>query len=156
MRLGLVALLSGLGVAAAAPAQPRPARPVFACGFGARQVRVTGSPQGLTYRFGTATTAEMTLTAGPQTRTVFQKTELFARAVNRHLRFTQGAFSYVLFHREYFGTATHKGAEDVQGLLVLKGPKLLAKMTCRSGPGFGDADLSALPEDAGFDLADHM
>ena len=155
--LAAVALLAAGGEAGAAA----PVRPVFACGFGsAKQVLVTAAPGGVAYRFGTAAVAEKVILGRAGAADVFRGAVLYPRAVNTHLRFVEGPFSYVLFHRVYFGNARQQGAEDTQGLLVLRRGKLLARLTCRSGPGFGEADLAKalpeIPEDSAFDLAEFM
>lgn len=142
--------ISSAGVAA--PHSSKPA-PIFSCSFGTKQVLVTGTPDAMTYQFGSLGNVEKTITAGRATGNVFYHADNM-RYMPKQLRFTVGSTSYMLYHLEY---ADGSGAEYVQGLIVLQGTKKLANLKCRSGPGLDvHADYSSLPDDTAISLADYV
>lgn len=112
------------------------AKLAFACSFGKKQVRVVADALSLTYEFGPRNTPELKLTRQTKDSEVGYNYTLFPRAEHRSFRISNGADQYVLFRR--FSAPNYQGryAEDVDGLMVLKNDKLLAKYLCKSGAGF--------------------
>jgi hypothetical protein len=112
------------------------AKLAFACSFGKKHVRVVADSLWLTYEFGPRNRPELKLTRETKDSEVGYNYSLFPRAEHRSFRISNGPYHYILFRR--FSAPNYQGryAEDVDGLMVFKGAKLLAKYQCKSGDGF--------------------
>jgi hypothetical protein len=138
-----------LALAMAAPAGA--AETLFECSFGATRVSVTLEGERLTYRYGRPNRAELVLSGDRSSNNVFYHRQIYARAEDQTLRFTNGAYSYLIYARwqapsQYQGGTTPERAAG--GLLVLRDGALVRHMRCRSGGDMREWPVFVtLPED---------
>lgn len=147
MIVGAILILSALAAAQA----PRGEAPetVFACSFGVQEVRVVREGALLTYAFGSRGRDELVLTGDAASGTVFYHRTLYARGEDQTLRFVNGDFSYVIFSGWSAPNRYLEGARDFSGLLVLRGGRVIRRLTCREGGDFLENPLFfTLPQDA--------
>lgn len=145
--MGIILILSALAAAQAAAADAP--ETVFACSFGTRQVEVVREGGRLTYRFGRPGRPELVLAGDAGSGTIFYHRTLYARGEDQSLRFTSGAFSYLIFSGWSAPNLYLEGARDYSGLLVLRGGRVVRRMNCREGGDFTENPLFfTLPQDA--------
>jgi hypothetical protein len=137
------------------------ATPLFRCSFGSKAVEVSVSGPALVYRYGSPRRTEIRLDRPLVGVDVGHHYQILAHAEHRHLRVANGRYSYILYDRFSAPAYDGSGAEDAQGLLVLRDGRVIARHACRTGPGFAkdfrferlrrdEDDLAALaapPED---------
>ena len=139
--------LLALGLAAAAQAAEPPEQ-IFSCSFGALQVEVVRDGSVLTYRFGRPGRPEMVLSGSAASGNLHYHRTLYPRGEDQTLRFTRGAWSYVIFNAFQTPDYRIEGARDDSGLLVLRHGRRIARMNCRSGGDFIERDIfDTLPQD---------
>jgi len=122
--LGLTALLP-LAPGLAAHAKETPVK-AFSCAIGAKRVSVTTEDGRLVYRYGTAAKDEMSVVGDPASGNIFQMSQRFA-GMEYQLRFTNGAFSYIVYESEGNGRV---GASATSGLVVMRGAKRISDKSC--------------------------
>jgi hypothetical protein len=136
-----------LGVAAPAEAQRHGgAETVFSCAVrGGKTVTVTNSGGTFTYRYGTRAHPELTLTGGARTGNLHFMRQRYA-GVEMQLRFTRGAYSYIVYAMEGNGQT---GTNPVSGLVVMRGSRRISEQSCTHYTDFasGFDALDALPQD---------
>jgi hypothetical protein len=125
-----------VAVLALAAADPNAPTSLFRCSFGSKSVEVTVSGPALVYRYGSPRRTEIRLDRSIGGGDVGHHYQLFAHAEHRHLRVTNGRFTYILYDRFSAPAYDRTGAEDTQGLLVLRDGRVVARHVCRTGPGF--------------------
>lgn len=137
-------------LAALAAAQPADTpETVFACGFGTRRVAVVREGVRLSYRFGPPGRPELELSGDASSGNVFYHRTLYARGEDQSLRFTHGAFSYVIFNAWSAPNLYLEGARDYSGLLVLRNGRVIRRLNCRADGNFLENPLFlTLPQDA--------
>jgi hypothetical protein len=117
---------------------------VFACSLGNKSVSVTAAGSTLTYRFGTAAKAEMTIIGSAALGNIFYRSDRYA-SMEYQLRFANGTYSYIVYS---MGANASTGTRPVSGLVVMKGKTRIADMSCVRQAAFSTAfDLNALAED---------
>ena len=104
---------------------------IFQCGFGARQVEVVRDGAALTYRFGRPGRPEVEISGTAAGGNVHYHRTLYPRGEDQSLRFTRGAYSYVIFNAFQTPDYRLEGARDDSGLLVLRHGRRIARMNCR-------------------------
>ena len=134
LKLGAVLIGSTATVAVANPAAT-PGQ-VFSCSLGAKSILVTASGKSLVYQYGSVGAPEMTLVGDVNRGNVKYKLETFNHSAETELRFSNGAYSYVLFSHYSTPDYSGKGAVDRSGLAVFRGSQKLSDKTCRGGKGF--------------------
>ena len=121
---------------------------IFQCGFGARQAEVVRDGGILTYRFGRPGRPEMVLSGDAASGNVHYHRTLYAHGEDQTLRFSRGAYSYVVFNAFQTPDYRQEGAIDQSGLLILRNGRRIARMNCRTGGDFIERDIfDGLPVD---------
>jgi hypothetical protein len=117
---------------------------LFACSIGKKTVSVRAIESQLIYEFGTPTHIEMTIIGSVGQGNVFYRSDRYA-GMEYQIRFKNGAYSYIVYSMEGNG---YTGAEPSSGLVVMKGAKRVADMSCVRHAEFSPAfDYDQLPED---------
>jgi hypothetical protein len=125
-------------------AEPETPGTIFQCSFGAAQVEIVRDGGALTYRYGRPGRWEMVLGGN-----VFYHRTLYAHGEDQTLRFSNGAYSYVVFNAFQTPDYRQEGAVDFSGLLVLRNGRVIRRMNCRTGGEFYENPLfEQLPQDA--------
>ena len=92
----------------------------------------------------------MTLVGDVDRGNVHYKLETFAHSAETELRFSNGAYSYVLFSHYSTPDYSGKGGVDRSGLAVFRGTQKLFEKTCRGDKGFSDSyNFDWIPEYTG-------
>ena len=117
---------------------------VFACAPGRKSVSVTSTGNHLTYRFGIPRKTEISITASAGQGNVLHWENRYA-SMEYQPRFVNGNYSYIVYS---MGSNDMAGSAAVSGLVVVKGKKSVADMSCDR---FSELDLASrydwLPED---------
>jgi len=127
-----------LAAALLAPVADEP-QTVFVCTVGHKRIMVTQRSDMLTYSFGPAGQAELTLNGNPNGGVFYHETS-FPRGEDQTLRFVSGAWSYVIFNR-YEAPPNQQGhrhmipEHNVSGLLVMQGLTILRRIDCDRDSG---------------------
>jgi hypothetical protein len=140
----LVALL--LMASAPPPSSPAP-RTIFSCAVGGGRIaRVTVRGRLLTYHYGRPGRDELRIVGGPGSGNVYWMTQRYTGEESQ-LRFTQGAFSYILYS---MGGNSMTDAQPVSGLVVQRGPtRRLLDRSCARHAVFGEGyDFDSLARDS--------
>lgn len=128
------------------------AETVFECALtNGRTVGVTSEGDRLTYRYGTAQRAELTLTGSPSTGSVSHLSERYFNILHQ-LRFRNGRYSYIVYSLPGSERADARGSF---GVSVLRDGNRIGDTQCRRETEFQSGfDLfQALPQDdEGFNV----
>lgn len=121
---------------------------IFQCSLGTRQVEVVRAGPTLTYRFGRPGRPELEITGTAAGGNVHYHRTLYPHGEDQTLRFTRGAYSYVVFNAFQTPDYRQEGARDDSGVLVLRNGRRIRRMNCRSGGDFIERDIfDTLPPD---------
>ena len=122
--------------------------PIFSCSFGARRVEVVREGNVLIYRFGRPGRPELIVRGDAASGNVHYHRTLYPHGEDQTLRFSRGAFSYVIFNAFQTPDYRQEGAIDQSGLLVLRNGRRMVRMNCRSGGDFIEREIfDGLPAD---------
>ena len=140
-----LAFLAVAACAAAAPstAYAQRAETMFNCALtNGKTVRVTAQGDRLTYRYGTARRAELTLTGTPASRNVFYFGERYFNILHQ-IRFVSGRHSYIVYSLPGSERADARGSF---GVTVLRDGRKISDTQCRRETEF----------QAGFELFERL
>lgn len=140
-------LLTAVALASPAAAQQSGrAETVFSCTLhGGNTVTITARGDRLTYRYGTARRAELTLSGTPETGNLLLLQQRYA-GPQRQIRFINGEYSYIV---HYIG-ADPRLANSISGLVVMRGTRRISDRLCTHYREFeaGWDIIHRLPEDS--------
>jgi hypothetical protein len=127
--------------------QPGRAETLFACTLdGGKRVRVTRQGDRLTYRFGTARRAELTIVGSPSAGNLFAATALHGGSTYyTQLRFVRGQHSYIVYAMEG-GRITDSAGSS--GLIVFRDGRRIAQRNCARLTELSFGAIREVPEDA--------
>jgi hypothetical protein len=120
-----------------------PPKTLFTCAIGARTVSVTAAGKNLIYRDGTGKDAGLTIIGSAAAKNIFQMSQLYA-GMEYQLRFTRGDVSYIVYSVE---DNPQTGAAAISGLMVMRGTKTIADMSCAHWSEVTLPDNLTLPQD---------
>jgi hypothetical protein len=146
MRHPVYALAFAASTITAAPAMAQGGHTLFSCTLGnGKTVSVTARGDSFTYRYGTPRRAELVLHAAPRSHTGFFLTQRYY-AIATQVRFTSGDISYIV---NSIPSSSVADAQGTSGVMVLRGRRVVADLTCRHLTELGDWEiLGRLPRDS--------
>jgi hypothetical protein len=117
---------------------------VFACSLGKKTVSVTAEGNQLTYVFGTPGHPDISIVGRSDKKNVLYREDRYA-GMEHQLRFVNGDYSYMVYNMEGNGNT---GVKPVSGLIVMKGSKTIADMSCTHYAEFATGfNYESLPQD---------
>jgi hypothetical protein len=117
---------------------------IFGCSLGKKSVLVTSTGSLMTYRFGSSASVDITIVGSALRRNLYYRAARYA-GMEYQLRFANGPYSYIVYSMEGNGNT---GTNPVSGLVVMKGTKRIAEMSCVRHAEFSTGfDYDSLPED---------
>jgi hypothetical protein len=109
-----------------------------------KTVRVTEQGGNFFYNYGTRNRRELSLRGSARAGNVFHKMERYY-AIATQIRFTRGAYSYIVHS---LPGSTRADARGSSGVIVLRGNRVLSQQECRRVTEMTGWDLlRTLPED---------
>lgn len=129
-----------------AAASAQRAETAFQCDLrNGKNVRVTVAGDRLTYRYGTARRAELTLSGTPRSGNVFHFSERYFNILHQ-VRFQSGSHSYIVYS---LPGSTRADARGSFGVTVLRNGRRISDTQCRRETEFqaGFELFQSLPQD---------